>query len=116
MKKIISSIVAFVLVSTGFLACTSLVLAQTDDLTYSYTNTSSDLTDEQASALAGTTLIVVIVSICCGLLIAAGLAYLVYSDAKKNNVPNGVLWAVLTFFFGIIPLLIYFLAIKKKKE
>lgn len=53
-----------------------------------------------------------LVCCCIGLIINIALAYLVYSDAKKNNVENGMLWAVVTFFFTLIGLLVYFLAIR----
>ena len=52
-----------------------------------------------------------IVSCICGLLglaIAVGAAYWVYNDAKKRGNPNAVLWAVLTFFFTLIGLILYF--------
>lgn len=52
--------------------------------------------------------------ICCCVffLVNLALAYLVYSDAKKNNADNGMLWAVVTFFLPLIGLLVYFLAIR----
>jgi hypothetical protein len=57
-----------------------------------------------------------VISICCAccipLIIDAVLAYVVYQDAQKNKIENGVLWAIVTFFFNIIGLLVYFLAIK----
>src|SRR5690606_27109507 len=46
------------------------------------------------------------------LVIGAILAVVVYKDAKKNNVENPILWAILTFLFSIIGLLVYFLAIR----
>ena len=54
------------------------------------------------------------------LVIGLVLAYVVYKDAQKNKVENPILWGIITFFFNIIGLLIYFLAIKpeavKKNE
>jgi hypothetical protein len=54
--------------------------------------------------------------ICCAccipIIIDAVLAYVVYQDAQKYKVENGVLWAIVTFFFNIIGILVYFLAIK----
>ena len=48
-------------------------------------------------------------------LIWGGISYLIYKDAVKNNVDNPILWALLTFFFGVIGLLIYFLVAKNKE-
>ena len=48
----------------------------------------------------------------CGLLwlaIFIGIAYWVYSDAKKRGNPNALLWAILTFFFTLLGLILYFL-------
>lgn len=49
---------------------------------------------------------------CIPFLISAVLAYIVYKDAKKNNVENGALWAIVTFLFSVIGLLVYYLAIR----
>ena len=48
-----------------------------------------------------------------GLAIAIGLTYFVYTDAKKRGMDNPALWAVLTFFTGLIGLIIYLLVRKK---
>ena len=121
MKQIIKLVAAAVVALSSLLLGGVPALAQTDDY-YDYGDPSTTLDDyyttsvQDDAAAAGALgfSMVVWVGICCfGLLIAGGFAYWVYSDAKKNNVENGVLWAVLTFFFGLIPLLIYFLAIKK---
>ena len=48
-----------------------------------------------------------------GLAIAIGLTYYVYTDAKKRGMDNAGLWAVLTFFTGLIGLIIYLLVRKK---
>lgn len=37
-----------------------------------------------------------------GTLIALGIAYFVYSDAKKKGLNNAVMWAVGNFFFCIV--------------
>jgi hypothetical protein len=42
-----------------------------------------------------------------GLAIAAAAAYWVFTDAKKNNIDSGALWAVFTFFILIIGLPVY---------
>lgn len=53
------------------------------------------------------------VCVCCiALIVPLVCAFVVYRDAEKNNVENGILWAVLSFLFPLIGLLIYFLAIK----
>jgi hypothetical protein len=46
------------------------------------------------------------------LMINSIAAYAVYNDAKKNNVDNAILWTAFSFFFPLIGILIYFLAIK----
>jgi hypothetical protein len=48
----------------------------------------------------------------CGLIwlaVEIGIAYWVYNDAKKRGNPNAILWAVLTFFFTLLGLILYFL-------
>ncbi|MBN1915518.1 hypothetical protein JW796_00795 [Candidatus Dojkabacteria bacterium] len=118
MKKLfIVASVAIIAMSSFALAGTT-ALAQVDDDpfgTYEYTYSSSD-DEEAAKALMGVGMIFWVVFCCVWLLISGGLAFWVYSDSKKNSVENGVLWAVLTFLFGLIPLLIYFLAIKKNSS
>lgn len=108
MKKIINLAAAGLLATSGFLALNAQALAQID---YNYSSSYST-TDSGAGAVI---IIIWLVICCCWLAIAGGLGYFVYRDAKKNNVENPVLWGVLTFLFGLIPLLIYFLAIKNKK-
>jgi ABC-type transport system involved in multi-copper enzyme maturation permease subunit len=74
-----------------------------------YGNTAAD------GIFGGASLLMTCVWCCFGLVILAFpliCAIVVYKDAKKYNVENGFLWAILTFFFNIIGLLIYFLAIK----
>ena len=44
-----------------------------------------------------------------GLVIDLAIVYWVYTDAKKRGNPNAVLWAVLTFFFTLIGLILYLL-------
>lgn len=67
-----------------------------------------------AALLAGTSILIPLVCLCGTYLILGILAFIVYKDAKKMGVDNGVLWAVLTFFFGFIPMIIYFAAIRNK--
>jgi hypothetical protein len=73
------------------------------------------MTTDQASFL-GLTGVWIFVVICClaclPLILSFVLAYVVYNDAQKNNVPDGIVWALITFFFNVIGLLVYFLAIK----
>jgi len=92
--------------TVGFLAAAAPVAAQ-----YYY----DDYTPYASSAAAGVvgvTWLIVCCSILLGLGIAFALAYIVYRDAKKNNVENPALWGLLTFFLGLIGLIIYFVAIK----
>ena len=48
-----------------------------------------------------------------GLAISIGLTIFVYTDAKKRGMSNPILWAVLTFFTGLIGLIVYLLVRKK---
>lgn len=43
------------------------------------------------------------------------VAYFIYKDANARGM-NGVLWAIIVFFLGIIGLIIYVLVRKEKKE
>ena len=47
------------------------------------------------------------------LAISIGLTIFVYTDAKKRGMDNPILWAILTFFTGLIGLIIYLLVRKK---
>jgi len=81
---------------------------------YNYTYDLSDVTASSAgTAVAGTVGLVVW---CCIILFAflvpVVLAIVVYKDAEKNKVENAIIWALLTFFFNVIGLLVYFLAIR----
>jgi hypothetical protein len=57
---------------------------------------------------------------CVPFLFGLVLGYVVYKDAKKNGVDNPALWGILTFFFTLVGVLVYYLAIKpdamKKKS
>lgn len=55
-------------------------------------------------------------SLLCILIIEGVLAFIVYNDAKKSGSDNVALWTILTFLFGLIPLIIYFAAGKKKTD
>jgi len=85
------------------------VLANGYDYNYTYGAAS-----DAAAATAGLGFSVVwLCCVCIVPLVVGGiLAYVVYNDAKKNNVENAALWAVITFFFSVIGLLVYYLAIK----
>ncbi len=48
-------------------------------------------------------------------LIWGGVSYLIYKDAVKNNVDNPILWALLTFFLGLLGIVLY-LVVGKNKE
>jgi hypothetical protein len=80
--------------------------------------TGSDIESQVASTaiIGGGMSIAVIISICCGFIFYFGidilLAFLVYRDAQKNKVDNAVLWAILTLFFNLVIILVYFLAIR----
>ena len=81
--------------------------------TYSYDYTPYNTTAAAGGLFAGGLGIVIYCCIACvPLIILLGLAYYVYKDANKYQVENAALWALLTFFTGIVGLLIYFLAIR----
>jgi hypothetical protein len=99
--KIAGGLSAFAGMTVVFL---SSALAQVD---YTYSSSYSDGNP-----------VVAIIACCCSLLVFAVwiyVTYWVYNDAKKKNIENPILWAVLTFLFGWIPLLIYLFAIRNKK-
>ena len=48
-----------------------------------------------------------------GLAIGLALTYYVYTDAKKRGMDNAPLWAILTFFTGLIGLILYLIFRKK---
>lgn len=114
MKQLVKYALAFgvLLSSLAWVATPALAQSNSDDYYTTYDSTyDNTLSNGAAAGIFGVTFII---PLCCGLLIAGGIAYFVYSDAKKNNVENPVLWAVITFFTGLIGLLIYFLAIRPK--
>lgn len=55
---------------------------------------------------------------CCCLwfILAVVFGVVVYNDAKKNNIDNPVVWGLLSFFLGVIGILIYFVAIKPQAK
>jgi cbb3-type cytochrome oxidase subunit 3 len=91
------------------LAFATTVAAQT----YSYDYTPYTATDAAAGGVFATFSIVLYCCLLCvPTIILIALAVYVYKDAQKHNVDNAALWALLTFFTGIIGLLVYLLAIK----
>lgn len=123
MKKLVSisflSMLVFAFVSsfTLFTAPTNTISAQRDDdFSFEFDSTSDD---EEAGAIG---LIFSLLIICCVVIfsfaVPFGFAVWVYKDANKYEVENAFLWALLTFFFTLIGVLVYFLAIRpdyKKK-
>ncbi len=132
MKNLVKGTLAIGIAVAGLFAVATPALAQNSDdyyenkLIYATTTPYPTLTDEEAAGLmatmfgiAGANLLFVALVCCCALAFAVGFAYVIYNDAKNNNVANGVLWAILEFILtlvfwplGVIFLLIYFLAIK----
>ncbi|MFW5719931.1 MAG: hypothetical protein ACOCXT_02810 [Candidatus Dojkabacteria bacterium] len=71
----------------------------------------------QSNADAGASIFVLICSALFGLIFLGLWIWLcvwIYKDAQKRGIENGALWAILTFMFGLIPLLIYLFAIRNK--
>ncbi len=95
----------------SFLALPTVALAQTssDGFTYTY---SGDVDPATASQIAGAFGIGTFVIVCIAIIVQIVLTIWVYKDAKKRNA-NAALWAILTFLFGIIGLIIYLLAGRK---
>lgn len=86
------------------------VLAQAQTYRYDYDYSAGDAA---AGAAFGGTMLAVYVCVCCiSLIVPIICAVIVYKDAQKNNVENAILWTVISFFFPLIGLLVYFLAIK----
>jgi hypothetical protein len=84
---------------------------------YDYTDYYTDLAAASAasSSLGAAGLVATLITCCipiAWLIFSVVVAIVVYKDAEKNKVENGVIWALLTFFFNIIGLLVYYLAIK----
>jgi len=98
---------AVVATGVGYTLASTPVLAQSYDY-YTY----SAASDAAASSVFGFGMLLS----CCiplfAIVICAVLAYVVYKDAQKNKVENPALWAILTLFFSVIGLLVYFLAIR----
>jgi formate-dependent nitrite reductase membrane component NrfD len=104
MRKLLSRIVAAVSAIAAYTMLATPAFAQS----YYY-----DSTATAADATAGVIGLAIWACICCvGLIVPLGLAYWVYKDAEKNKVENPILWAVLTFFFTLVGLLVYLLAIR----
>jgi hypothetical protein len=106
MTKTFTRLGAIAAVASTFLINATPVLAQRYDIT----STVSD-----AYGFAGLSFGLVALYccvLCVPVIILIVLAAYVYKDAKKNNVENAPLWALLTLITGLIGLLIYFLAIR----
>ena len=91
-------------------------LAQAVQYSYDYYNA----TDAAADAAAGSFFAATSLISCCIPLVIWGVfiiaAIWVYKDAQKNNVDNPILWAVVTFFLGIIGLVLYFVIAKNQNS
>jgi len=87
----------------------SLVLAQTTDSLYSYSSAS----DAQYSQAAGAIGTIGFVIACLFIIIWIGVCIWVYKDAKKRNISNPILWALLTYFLLVVGLIVYLLAGRK---
>jgi len=112
MKRLASKAIAAGATIVGSsIAFATTVAAQTYSYDYTpYTYSSGDAAAGGLFASMGIALYCCIA--CVPLIILIALAYCVYKDAQKYQVENAALWAVLTFFTGLIGLLIYFLAIR----
>ena len=68
------------------------------------------------SAIYGGSMLVYLLCCCFWLVIALVISYLVYKDAQKNNVDNPMLWAIVTFFLGLIGVVIYLLVARNNAK
>lgn len=89
-----------------FLASATAVAAQS----YRYDYAVDDIA--AAGTLGVGYLIFICCAVICGFAVNFLVAYFVYTDAKKLNIDSALLWAVVSFFFTVIGLLIYLLAIR----
>ncbi|SRR5260221_5752266 len=99
-----------------FLAAPSQVMAQTY-YTNAYTTTPGNAAAGMAAAGVGSIFSILFSCFYCLLctvpfILLIALAIYVYNDAVKYNVDTPILWALVTFFFPVVGLLIYFLAIR----
>lgn len=105
MKKLNLAAVALIPVSQILL--TTSAFAQRSYTTYE--TTSSD--DAAGAAVASLVLSSFFLCYCVFIIIMLALSIWMivwtYKDAQKRNNPNAVLWAVLVFFFGLIPFIVY---------
>jgi len=112
MVKNVLRLGSIALTTVLFLFASVPVLAQRYDYDWDWA-TYTTATDAGLFGLSGIALFVFWCCMICGLVIVPFvLAFIVYSDAKKKNVENPALWAVLTFFFNLIGLIIYFFVIR----
>lgn len=104
-NKMLSSVATFATTSL-VVASAATVAAQRYTYDYSVTDAAG------AGGFAIGMILIYCCALCIPLLIVIGLAVWVYKDAQKNKVDNAALWAILTFFTGLIGILIYLLAIR----
>lgn len=116
MGKVFSKVLAAGSAIAGFTLLAAPVMAQSYMYDYGYTGA------DTAAGVAGLGFgVVYMLCICCvPLIISSVVAYLVFKDAKKHNIDNAAVWALLCFFFNVIGVLVYFLVPRaeamKKKE
>ncbi len=96
--------------ASSMLAPTTLAFAQSSYDTYSYTN------DTASAGFFGGLMLIYCVCFIAGFALLGVVSYLVYKDAKKNNVDNPILWALLTFFLGLLGVLLYLFVGKNQKN
>jgi hypothetical protein len=85
------------------------VLAQSSS-DYLYSTTS----DAASSAVFGGFTLVWCCVALVGLAVWLGVTYWVYKDAKKNNPEQAMLWTLVTLVAGVVGLIVYLLAGRKK--
>lgn len=104
-NKMLSTVATF---ATFSLLAASAATVAAQRYTYDYTVTDA----AGAGGFAIGMILVYCCIICVPLILFIALSVWVYKDAQKNKVDNAALWAVLTFFTGLIGILIYLLAVR----
>jgi uncharacterized BrkB/YihY/UPF0761 family membrane protein len=74
------------------------------------------LTSSEALGFGVFTLVIICVVFLLSIVLPLILAVVVYNDAKKNKIENAWVWALFVFFFNVIGLLVYYLAIKPNNK
>jgi len=104
MGKVFSKVLAAGSAVVAFTLMAAPVMAQSY---YDYGYTPADTA--AATGIFAVTSFLPLLCCCVMYLVFIGIGIWVYKDAKKHNIDNAAVWAILCVFFTVIGLLIYFL-------